>query len=122
MDGRDARRRCCCEGEEHMILHKENLKEDAWGMREVARTLSTYENNCNVYDLTAGDGYEEEEGHPLCVVMDYGNRFDVVFNPYSKRVRRKIFLEYNEADCLMKLLCYIDKQLKSKEKEEEKNT
>jgi hypothetical protein len=56
------------------------------------------------------------------VVMDYGNRFDVVFNPYSKRVRRKIFLEYNEADCLMKLLCYIDKQLKSKEKEEEKNT
>jgi hypothetical protein len=26
-----------------MILHKENLKEDAWGMREVARTLSTYE-------------------------------------------------------------------------------
>jgi hypothetical protein len=102
-----------------MILHKENLKEDAWGMREVARTLSTYENGCNVYDLTAGDGYEEEEGHPLCVVMDYGDRFDVVFNPYSKRVRRKIFLEYNEADCLMKLLRYIDKQLKSKEKTHE---
>jgi hypothetical protein len=79
-----------------MILHKENLKEDAWGMREVARTLSTYENGCNVYDLTAGDGYEEEEGHPLCVVMDYGDRFDVVFNPYLKRVRRKIFLEYTK--------------------------
>ena len=103
-----------------MILHKENLKEDAWGMREVARTLSTYENGCNVYDLTAGDGYEEEEGYPLCVVMDYGDSFDVVLNPYSKRIRRKIFLEYNEADYLMKLLRYIDKQLKSKEKEEEK--
>jgi len=101
-----------------MILHTENLK-DGWDMCEVARTLSTYLEDCFTYDLIAGDGYEEKEGYPLCIVKDDGDRFDIVFNPYGgKGLRRKIFLHYEEADYLMKLLCYIDRQMKSKEKED----
>ena len=100
-----------------MILHTENLKDD-WDMCEVARTLSTYLEDCFIYDLIAGDGYEELEGHPLCIVKDNGSGFDIVFNPYGQKgLRRKIFLHYEEADSLMKLLCYIDRQIKNKEKE-----
>jgi hypothetical protein len=42
-----------------MTLHKENLNEDAWGMRKAGKSLSTYENNCREYGHIAGGVYKE---------------------------------------------------------------
>ena len=97
-----------------MILDTKRL-EDSSGMCEVARKLSTYHKDCFMYDLIADTGHDQDEGHPLCVIKDDGDRLDIIFMPYDKKkLRKKITLEYYEANYLAKLIVYMEQQLEEK--------
>ena len=97
-----------------MIIASKYLKDDD-GMCEVARKLSTYHEGCFVYDLIADKGYDQDEGYPVCAITDDGDSLNVVFHPYGKHLRREITLEYYEADYLMKILIFMDQQMKGKD-------
>ncbi len=100
-----------------MIINTEIL-EDRFGMSEVAREFSI--RSLPIYDLVAGEGYDEEDkDEPLCVIRDTGNKFKVTFCPYGpESLRKTIRLEYHEVDCLRKLLNYINRQIEKNEEEE----
>jgi hypothetical protein len=104
-----------------MIINTEIL-EDRFGMSEVAREFSI--RSVPIYDLVAGEGYDEEDkDEPFCVIRDTGNKFKVTFCPYGpESLRKTIRLEYHEAMYLQKLLAYIDRRIEKKEEEEKENT
>jgi hypothetical protein len=104
-----------------MIINTEIL-EDRDGMSEVAREFSI--RSLPIYDLVAGEGYDEEDkDEPLCVIRDTGNEFEVTFFPYGpESLRKTIQLEYYEATYLRKLLDYVNRRIEKNEAElEEKN-
>ena len=100
-----------------MIINTEIL-EDRFGMSEVAREFSI--RSVPIYDLVAGEGYDEEDkDEPFCVIRDTGNKFKVTFCPYGpESLRKTIRLEYHEAMYLQKLLNYIDRRIEKNEEEE----